>query len=411
MQISKQNLINTLAYIIAAIFIFNCRSILGDAFSVGNIPNFVLWVATLLWVLIIYSSLSKKQFTKLWYCSVIWIVYIGLFLIFTSKKMNTISLGISIFLFIWLVGTDYKNDNIPVILDKYAKLMYIIAGISLIFWILGSILHIIHPTGIVFTGWTGNNRIVAVPSYYNLYFETQTNAITMFNGISRNSAIFLEAPMAALNFSIALLINIYESRYKNNKFSRVVLIIAILSTLSMTAYIFLLILFGIKTFYSKNNFLGKYRVFILPVIIIIIGILGYIMLREKFTNNIASAGVRANDYTVGFRAWMSHPIIGIGISNYDDLKNYMDLWRANNTGFSNSIMDVLSGGGLYLTVMYLFAYIRGFIVSKKAHNTYRIVFVVMMFYLFITTFFTYTYILLFILCWFALESLPKSIGE
>lgn len=135
------------------------------------------------------------------------------------------------------------------------------------------------------------------------------------------------------------------------------------------------------------------------------------MLREKFTNNIASAGVRANDYTVGFRAWMSHPIIGIGISNYDDLKNYMDLWRANNTGFSNSIMDVLSGGGLYLTVMYLFAYIRGFIVSKKAHNTYRIVFVVMMFYLFITTFFTYTYILLFILCWFALESLPKSIGE
>ena len=85
----------------------------------------------------------------------------------------------------------------------------------------------------------------------------------------------------------------------------------------------------------------------------------------------------------------------------------MGNWRTFNTGFSNSLMDLLSGGGLYLTVGYFLCFGRGIFINIHIKNWNKFWFTILTLYLFILIIFTYSYILIFILIWFAFLT-PKS---
>lgn len=402
----KKKLCSIFAYIIAGIFIYDCRSMQSIAFKLGHLPNLLLVISILGSVIVSTTIISKSNLKRIALISLLFILYMSVYALFSVHRSVVFWLTTVILLFIWQIGLSSEQQQVPKILISYKNLVFIIAIISLIFWFLGSIFKIIHPSGVVMSSWgaVGNN-LIAVPSYYNLYFETQTfrSGFSFLNGIQRNSAIFTEAPMASLNFSIALLIE-YLNKHTDKWHKRViaVLILAIMSTFSTTGYTLLIMWIFCILVHNKNFMLKNIRFIILPILLvaIIIGIKS--LLTEKTNNNFSSVSVRLDDYKVGWQAWKQHKLFGIGIQNYKYLSQYMDSWRIMNLGFSNSVTDIFSGGGIYLALLYVLCFAKGLWVGIKRKNWKETVFVGLILYLFVTTFFTYTLILLYLLVWFAM---------
>ncbi|RVU70940.1 MULTISPECIES: O-antigen ligase family protein [Lactobacillus] len=244
-------------------------------------------------------------------------------------------------------------------------------------------------------GTTYGNYIL-VPSFHNIYFETQRVVFPFIGEIIRNSAIFTEAPMASLNFSIALLVEILDRH--SGRINKIVLVLAILSTFSTTGYIFIVILF-ILIFFKKDAGINVYKLIIsIPVLVLFILVLVY-LLKQKSTYGVESTALRVDDFRAGILTWLQHPILGSGLSNTTFLVKNMGMWRTN-TGFSNSITEILAEGGVYLSYLYFYAFFKGLSNSIKNKNKEYSIFVIMTFYLFVTTIFTYQYILLFLLVWF-----------
>ena len=102
--------------------------------------------------------------------------------------------------------------------------------------------------------------------------------------------------------------------------------------------------------------------------------------------------------------------MGSGLNN-NLYQNFMANWRGNNLGFSNTIMDVLVSGGIYIFILYLISIIYSVIVSLKTHNLNNIIFIVVVAYLFITTIFTNTYILFFLFIFIVINSLKNKLVQ
>ena len=164
--------------------------------------------------------------------------YIGLWIFVTwFNVLPAIKFSFTILLFLFFFIIQESNERSEVLL-KYRNVVFIIALVSLFFWLLGSILHFLHPSGIVQSVWTGDPKVV--PSYYGFYFETQK-----LYGVIRNTAIFTEAPMSSLHFSIAMLVEVYVDK-KKSLFKIFLFSIAILSSFSTTGIILLIVVYYIN---------------------------------------------------------------------------------------------------------------------------------------------------------------------
>lgn len=410
-MINLKKVINsTLAYLIAAIFIYNCNSIWTTVTAYGRFINLfyiALVILSGIYILLSIETANKIIISKVASISILFLIYILFFVLFSPNKSATIKLSILAFLFIWIIGLN--SQEIPEILLKYKSLMLIIAAFSLFFWIFGSVLHLISPSGAVLSNWSAFNGIaLPVSSYHNFYFEAQ-NLNTSIANLTRNTAIFTEAPMASLNFSLALLVEIFipykQISHRKKVVKNIIFILSILTTFSTTGYILLLLVLLSRFLMSKkrSRFNGLIMI-LLPITVILITLIAFILLNEKLNFDSGSSSIRLDDYKVGFSAWLDHPIWGLGINSTYLLKQYMGNWRTFNTGFSNSLMDLLSGGGLYLTIGYIFCFIRGIFASVKLRNWDKLLFILFVIYLFVLTIFTYSYILIFMLIWFAFST-------
>ncbi len=328
------------------------------------------------------------------------IVYVLLYGILSRYKFGT--------LFIWLVCScviayemlffetkEDRSNGIPLLLSYYSDIIFVIAIVSLIFWLLGGILHIIPITDEYIYTWSDPSNGSAVYSYFNLYYTVGPQKALGIT-IDRNSAIFAEAPMAALHFSLSLLIEIFLKRKVSRK--RILfLVMAIISTLSTMAYIVIIISALGKCFISKSRNPGE--VFF-KVILIALGILGaYYAINNMLTLKMQQlSGIwRMNDYEVGYNVWRQNVFLGVGFQNDKAIQDMMPAWRAYNMGFSNSIMQLLAQGGLMLFVLYLLSFIKGvrYAFSRKQLN--YALFILCFIYLFIVCVFTYNFVTVMIL--------------
>lgn len=410
MNVSRNKLIRIIEYIIAFLFIIDCHSLYGIVYNFGNTINNLLVGLMILYIIFILPNSQQYIMVETIEISGIISVYLGIYGVLTHQTVNFYRLLIIVVLMIWIIKLGPTKNGLPNLLVAYGKILSIVAAISLFFWLFGSFLRIIKPSGVVYSSWgarSGNYN--ALPTYFNLYFESQDNDLNLsiFQGVAKNTAIFSEAPMAALNFSIGLLTQLFNKKSKWDKCRKIVLILGILSTFSITGYIFLLLLAMIRIgIQNKAKMSNNFRYFIVILSLVCVIAAVSFLYNSKINANMASVSVRKDDYKVGLRAWLSSPLLGIGIQNYTGLKNFMESWRYFNTGFSNSVMDILSGGGLYLAAGYLFCFVKG-IINSYRYNKNKLVFIILMFYLFVTTFFTYTDILLFCIVWFASKSQNK----
>ena len=405
-MVKKSKILAIYDYIIAVALMINCRTIwLTKVPPISKLDG-TLWLALLISILAIVTlnyQNDESKFQHALIISMFLFFYFGIY-IFLSSFPGTRNYGVryaSVFIMlVWLLYYDDYINDIPGVLLKYKNVIFIVALISLLFWLFGSLLGLIKPTGAIWTAWTGTGRPASVPSYFGIYFETQS-VTTDIGGFIRNTAIYPEAPMSSLNFCIALGIQVLSKQ--SNKWGKIqfwILLIAILSTGSTTGYIFLAVLLAFKINNSNNFLLEKFKSPLFILILIFTAISVSYLIHQKTIYGIDSANLRIDDYKVGYRAWIQHPILGSGIENDEYVRQFVEPWRSYNIGFSNSPLKVLSDGGIYLFLGYLYCFVRGIFLSIYNKDKYKFIFIVLILYLFITTIFHYTYLLFLLLIWF-----------
>lgn len=404
----KSSILGFFYYMIAVVLIINCRSIWTTRYPTINSLDrncFLLLLVSSIAIILLKLKENETKVVPLIIISMILVLYFGIYILGSTYEVSKgmdVRLANTIIILMWVINFTTSSDyKISPILVKYKNLMVIIAVISIFYWIFGTILHVLHANGSFQTIWTGTGLPSTIPSYNGIYFETQS-LTTSYGTLQRNSAIFTESPMAALNFGIALLIeNFQQSENKKHKFSFFILCISIISTLSTTGYILLAIVLCYDVYFYDRFY--KYRNFLLVGIVVIFLSAIIFLLKEKFNVDVGSSSVRLNDYVVGIEAWEQHLFLGNGVENNDYLKQFMGIWRWSNTGFSNSITKVLSDGGIYLFVGYMFCFTKGIVDSIKTKNKEKLLIVLIVLFLFITTAFPYTYLLFFLLIWFTIN--------
>lgn len=391
------------AYLLAMIIIINCRSVWLSNPNWLNLNNityilFILGSITLIGINI--NSINDLNKTIL--SSVFIFLYFFVYFIFRPIGLTqNIKLLIIVMILIWVMQV--KGKNLPLILEAYANLMVFIAVLSVIMWILCSLIKVIPPTGTIPFNWTAVNGVYSfIPTYGHIYFETQDINLPFIGNIIRNTAVFTEAPMASLNFCIAFLLKLNENSYKKDSGiskSQIWLIIAILSTFSTTGYILLILIFFIKWLEADKKYFIYKLIFVIPVLIV--AILGInLLIRQRTVYGTMSTNLRFDDYRVGIITFFQNPFLGAGLGNSDALVQNMGNWRIYMTGFSNSITEVLAQGGIYVSLIYAYSFIKGIYYSfkYKALNGFILVFGTL--YLFCTTIFSYQYILIALLILF-----------
>lgn len=402
MKLSLQKICyNFFEYLLALTVILNCRSMWQHISGTRTWFNrflFMLLAVSVFGCVIFKQKLSSVKITKAFLLCIGISAYFGLY-IFLSRYMmqiNLRNLGAVILLVIYFTLC-VENDKIPELFIKYRNIIVVIALVSFILWLAGPIMNIIRPTGYVWYNWTSVIHDKKVPHYFRIFFTTQTaNFLGQFRVI-RNTAIFTEAPMCSLHFSLSLLISFFlDSKF--NKKMIAILIVGIISTVSSTGYI--IIVFSIIARFiineNKNNILKIFKIMVAPVMLIAGGYIAYTLIMHKLTGR-GSGDIRFDDFSAGFKAWMDKPIMGWGLGNSIGIINHMSGWRMFNTGFSNSIMQILAQGGLYVGGVYVFLWINGLIKKFRSSNKGEIIILGFMFFLFCVTVITYNYIIFVIL--------------
>lgn len=302
-----------------------------------------------------------------------------------------------------------KNNNInpQKILIAFSNIVAMISIISLFFWFFGSVLKIISPSGTVYTTWTNSGEPKAIPSYYGLYFETQFLEMPFWGKVVRNSAVFTEGPMATFNFSLAFLIDLFVAQ-KQNKCKIFILAITIFSTFTTSGWLILVI--GLFLYYlikiPRNKVLRAIKILIVPAIISVSVIVALSMIGSKF--GTSSGLIRMDDYVAGYLAWKEHKLFGAGYENYEFIEQFMQSWRNYNTGFSNSPMRILACCGIYIGILYIYAFAKGIIFSVKEKNMRLLIYVIATLLLFLTMMVPYQYIILINITWFGSLPLNKT---
>ena len=198
----------------------------------------------------------------------------------------------------------------------------------------------------------------------------------------RNSAIFSEAPMCSFMFTVALLGVLFLTE-KPGKFRTAILFLGVITTIATSGIVLSTAGIGIWYLQKKGlklsgSFLDMFvRIVIVPCLVIAIGVFAYSIVSSKLDTH--SGASRTSDFVNGFHAWADKPLLGYGFGS-EPLKT-----RYGSYGFSNSIIPVLTQGGIYLFLLYLLPLIHVFITNLLKQDLKRLVFYGLFFSAFVIT--------------------------
>lgn len=396
-------------YGIAFAMMLNCRSMWLEIDTIRTwFPYFVLLILVVSTFGYLFTSrlLTKKRISNAFASAAFIFVYFEMFqLIHYSKVIQFQRFVFAVCCIVFLIVATKDVLCISEILLKYRNIIVLTSIISLFFWLFGSLLGFIPYTGIVKSTWSSTTQFVEVKSYYNIYFESQNiKAFGVLPIMARNCACFTEGPMAALNFSLALIIDIVLDKH-NKKWKTIILVISIISTFSVIGYVIMFIALGyfVISTTPKNRLIKFTKLFGLPIVLLMFIAIGYAIVIERLQT---SSGItRIEDFAIGLMAWKNNLIFGNGFENYNILQNLMG--GRTNIGFSNSLMQLLSDGGIYFLLFELIAIIREVRFCLKNRRSGELIFTLCFFMMYVTLISTYQYINIFIFSWFLCKNNKK----
>lgn len=369
MKKTKKISIHWLLNMVTALFlILNCQSVWQRAYN----NNFHIYEICFLMIIIDafyyieHWGISRTSKNKLLFFSVLYLVVVFLVVLFSVSSSDLVRF-LSRFL-IYPFFLLYFLTSAPIkckleIFKCFVDWMAVISWITFIFWGFSS-LGLLKPSGMFDVDWGVK---IGLYNYHNLYYSSPQQYIDWIgHGIRRNIGIFVEGPMFMLTLILALLFClIIEKEYRIKKWKIVGIVLALVSTTSVTGYIFLILIIGMRMIQKNRRMSNRIIIGSFAVVLGVIGI--YIFVRMK--SDTASFLIRLDDYMAGLKAWISSPIIGIGYENDSVLKSFMSASRLFNTGFSNTIFSVLAYGGVIFVIPFMLPVIRGIYVAKKQKNS------------------------------------------
>ena len=249
----------------------------------------------------------------------------------------------------WIVcRVFYLNNRLVYLLHKYSDIVFIIASISLFFWLAGSLLDIIEPNSYLTSIWADEDGRL-INGYYYLYFETLKINLLGFEGW-RNTSIFVEGPI----FNIVLLVAFVNLLFldkrskKSINIKALIILVSIFSVLSTTG-IFLSIFILLYKFYFRNKLTRKR----IRLLLSLSPVLLYATI--LFLYNLASS------------------------FSLEAIFKYMNMSIRPNTGYSNGILSTLVQGGITLFLIYFLPFILLFIKKGRDMKFVIIMWFVIMF--------------------------------
>lgn len=396
LKINKKKLFNACEYLMVISLILHCRTMWSYIPEIRDIFSFLSVFLLIMGVLgcVLFGRIrnSKGKLSNwtiyiLIYTMYFLIYYIGTMYNFPGvARMLICCLALLTYIYLFM-GREYPLN----LLIKLKNMLYVIAIVSIFLWIVGSQLSVIKPLNMVYSDWS--NKFVN--NYLYFYFEPQTIFSLFGNNILvRNSAIFTEAPMCSLAFCTGLLIELYLCKNKSWK-HLAAFSVGILSTFSGAGYIIMILAY--YTYFLTIR--KKGRTFV--IIKIILGLLSFMiifainfLLVNKL--NSISGSIRLDDFIAGLKAWKMNIIFGNGLYNLDAIQYYMSSWRSYNRGFSNSLMQILSDGGIYLSIFYGVCTINGIKSTIKNKDVYAFLFIILFLIMFIFTISSYINLILYV---------------
>lgn len=336
---------NLLSYILVLFIILQTNSVydvtIGHMGRVSDLFSVVLISVVLFYII----KLKKIPYGWLLY-SILLFLYFSLFFIMNVRFSGYIKTFLNFaVVIIFLTGYLVLEKASPRTLYCYQSMILFIAVISLLFWSLGSIAHVFKPTGMAYIRWGGDKYI---NSYLNLYFEAQKEYYLGI-GIYRNTAVFTEAPMFALNLLLAFLIECFFKEKVNRK-TIFLLALTMFSTFSFMGIIFMGLILCTKWFeFKQYDFIQMAKWGIGMIVIVIVILFVHSIILNKVSDSIS----RIDDYLAGFKTWKENVFWGTGFYNNERLIANMSAHRLYNVGFSNAVMRLLAQSGLYMAFLYL----------------------------------------------------------
>lgn len=332
---------------------------------------------------ILKGKINQKKLHNAIALSAIAIVYVSGHILVQKYSIYEevyFALFVIVMIFYHFICDDQKHS----FYNKYSDVVYLIAVLCILFWIFGTTLRMLQPTGTVFTTWTSNiarGATKAVKTYFNIYFEAQTYGMNEAIGIvtninlMRNTGFFTEAPMFSFVLVLAVLIELFIKK-ESNYLRCGVLIAAVLTSFSSIGYILILLAVFSKYYLGHQTNIRKVIKFFSAPVIAAIGILVISFLVESKLGT-GSGAVRVDDFRAGFLAWKDSPVFGNGFGNVGSYQKYMSSFRRNNIGLSNSLMLILSYGGVVLIIPYIILVARAMRVAISNMDKERLVFIVL----------------------------------
>ena len=389
------------SYAVAVMLLVDCRAMIG---YMDITPKwwFVFKNSVMILLLIVAICvrnngkvvMSKKQLMSIFLLG----GYLLCYLMMSGYSLFSNFQRIAIVLLLLIYSAlEEKRDGIQELLCKYKNIVFVVAIGSFILWLMGVVLKLGIPYSVIYTSWSGTDKLRMIESYYGICNLIGTVDILGMT-IPKNAAIFTEAPMASFNFCIALMTELFLEK-KSSKVKISVFVMAIVSTFSSTGLTFLIMLLVLK--YSAQKQRDNIRVIIKCFILPIMSVVGILLAMEMFNAKMTvnSGVIRLDDFVVCFQAWKTKKLLGAGVGNDQYLIHFMGNWRAFNQGLSNSPGQILAHGGIWITAVYVWAIFYSLYKMLKEKNNKNLIYFILFLYLFAITVCSYQYVTYTILIW------------
>lgn len=381
------NIKSIFEYLLAAMLLLECRSVFYHDVNVSSWFSYVvLFLLGLSCCFLCYRNAYRVIAIRWEICFVVLItLYFSIYILIRPENILSLFKIILALILIGSVAVFDKNGKLMLdTMHKYRNIVLFLAIVSLMFWVFGFVCGLIQPnTSITYT-W-GGTKTVKMYFYLAGSAQTQTMSFLGIYKMARNTSIFTEAPMASIIFSIAYIYEMYLN--KNKKiFAEIVLAVAIVSTLSTTGFVVIIMSLLLKLFYAKPNTLSGrlLKWIIMAALIFICGVIIYILLKQKMTER--SGSIRLSYIIEGTRVWLKEMLFGYGY-NSDNLEL---------EGGSNSIVKILTYGGIYFLIPYFYAIAKGLYLSLKIRSKNITAFILIFVWNFVLTVIPFQYLSIFL---------------
>ena len=330
-------LINGLEYVYILLLILGSRSLYAHPL-VGDyrITEMFLLVSMLLFIVNLdgcRNKLSKRLIVSL----LAYMFVAGVYAILgVPGEMMVSYIGRYIVLMpvsILLLYTYSQKCETHVLLLKIPNVMCVLSIISLFFWLFGSTLGIIKPTGTYASLWGDHLNVGMHRSYYGIYFDSQSIRFFGYSGF-RNCGIFTEAPMHSMMLVFAISCELFYGLYRGAKLNipkLALLSFTVITTFSSTGIVLLLLCFGLHVYIHLPSGFQK-RVLLMGLTVPAVIAMAYVAYKvvSERSSGTSSWLHRLYGNRTALEYFIKSPIIGTGYGG-DEFKSTFTI---NNVGFA-----------------------------------------------------------------------------